>query len=95
MTWFIIFAISVFALYFWIQYRKRQAELDSPLAAHRVGMKFIGQQLVLEKPIQGNAGRVWLGNREWPIRGPNLPVGARVRVTGVDGSILLVDRMAA
>jgi inner membrane protein len=86
MTWFTIFAATVFAIYFWVHYRRRQAELNSPLAEHRVGMKFIGQ---------ANAGRVWLGNREWSIRGPNLPVGARVRVTGVDGSILLVDRMAA
>jgi len=95
MTWFTIFAATVFAIYFWVHYRRRQAELNSPLAEHRVGMKFIGRQLVLEQPIQGNAGRIWLGNREWSIRGPNLPVGARVRVTGVDGSILLVDRMAA
>jgi membrane protein implicated in regulation of membrane protease activity len=47
--------------------------------------------LVLEQPIQGNSGQIYLGNREWRVRGPNLPVGSRVRITGVDGSILLVD----
>ena len=94
MTWFVVFAVSVFALYFWRQYRLHREEQDSPLAEHRQGMKFIGHSLVLEKPIQNNAGRIFLGNREWQVRGPNLPIGARVRVTGVDGTVLLVDRMA-
>jgi len=34
-------------------------------------------------------------NREWTIRGPNLPPGSKARVTGVDGTVLLVDRVAA
>lgn len=92
MTWFLIFAGVAFAWYFWREYRSRQAELNSPLADHRLGLRHIGESLVLEKPIQNNQGRILLGNREWSVRGPNLPVGSRVRVTGVDGSILLVDR---
>jgi membrane protein implicated in regulation of membrane protease activity len=97
MTWFSfsIFAAVAFAWYFWREYRKRQDELNNPLAEHRLGLRHIGQSLVLEQPIQNNAGRIFIGNREWQVRGPNLPVGARVRVTGVDGTILLVDRTAS
>jgi len=95
MTWFIPFALLVFGTYFWLQYRDRQRELDRPTAEHRQGARFIGQSLTLESPIRDGNGRIKLGNREWPVRGPNLPVGARVRVTGVDGTILLVDRVAA
>ena len=95
MTWFLIFAGVAFAWWFWREHRRRQDELDHPLADHRQGMKFIGQSLILEQPIKDNSGRIYLGNREWQVRGPNLPIGSRVRVTGVDGTILLVDRMAA
>jgi membrane protein implicated in regulation of membrane protease activity len=95
MIWFVIFAVSVFALYFWRQYRAHQDEQNSPLADHRLGVRFIGQSLVLEQAIQNNAGKIFLGNRQWQVRGPNLPIGSRVRVTGVDGSILLVDRTAS
>ena len=95
MTWFLIFAGTVFAVYFWVQHRVRQKELNSPLADHRLGLKHIGESLTLEQPIQNNNGRIFLGNRQWNVRGPNLPVGSRVRVTGVDGTILLVDRTAA
>ena len=95
MIWFLCFASAVFGLYFWMQYRARQRELDSPTAEHRLGLRHIGQALTLQAPIQNGSGRIRLGNREWHVRGPNLPVGARVRVTGVDGAILLVDRTSA
>jgi membrane protein implicated in regulation of membrane protease activity len=45
--------------------------------------------------LHNGNGRIRLGNRDWPVRGPNLPAGARARVTGVDGTVLLVDRVAA
>jgi membrane protein implicated in regulation of membrane protease activity len=92
MTWFVIFAATVFAVYFWRQHRARERERNSPLASHRSGHSHIGQIVVLD---QNGTGRIRLGNREWSIRGPNLPAGAKARVTGVDGTILLVDRVAA
>lgn len=95
MIWFAIFASSVFGLYFWRQYVQKQRELNSPLASHRSGHSHIGQVVVLEQGLQNGAGRIRLGNRDWPIRGPNLPPGAKARVTGVDGTVLLVDRVAA
>lgn len=95
MTWFFVFAAAVFAFYFWRQHRMRQMELASPLADHRLGLRHIGETLVLEQALQRGVGRVRLGNREWVVRGPDLPAGAKIRVTGVDGSVLLVDRTAA
>jgi inner membrane protein len=95
MTWFVIFAATVFALYFWRQHRARVREMNSPLASHRSGHSHIGQVVVLEQGIENGTGRLRLGNRDWAIRGPNLPAGAKARVTGVDGTVLLVDRVAA
>jgi inner membrane protein len=95
MTWFLIFAACVFGAYFWLQHRQKQRELNSPLAGHRLGHSHIGQVIVLENGLQNGAGKIRLGNREWPVRGPNLPPGAKARVTGVDGTVLLVDRVAA
>ncbi len=95
MTWFLAFAATVFGVYFWIQHLKRQKELNSPLASHRSGHSHIGRVIVLEKGLQNGKGRIRLGDREWVIRGPNLPPGTKARVTGVDGTVLLVDRVAA
>lgn len=95
MIWFVLFASTVFGLYFWRQYVQRQRELNSPLASHRLGHTYIGQVVVLENGLRNGSGLIRLGNRDWHIRGPNLPPGAKVRVTGVDGTVLLVDRVAA
>lgn len=95
MIWFLAFAAVVFGLYFWRQYREQQRELNSPLASHRSGHAHIGEIVVLQHGLQGGTGQIRLGNRDWPVRGPNLPPGAKARVTGVDGTVLLIDRVAA
>jgi membrane protein implicated in regulation of membrane protease activity len=95
MIWFVVFAVVVFGLYFWREYTVNQREQQSASAPHRVGERYIGQVVTVPQGINGGAGRVKLGMRQWSLRGPNVPAGARVRVTGVDGSILIVDRIAS
>ena len=94
MFWFALFAATVFGLYFWREHRIQQQDLQSASAPHRVGERYIGQVLTLQRWHQRRrgAGRS-SGNRRWSLRGPNVPAGSRVRVTGVDGSVLIVDRL--
>ena len=40
--------------------------------------------------IEQGSGKARLGDGVWKVSGPELPVGARVRVVGVDGTILKV-----
>jgi membrane protein implicated in regulation of membrane protease activity len=90
--WFLIILSTILALRIWRRYRERQLELASPLAEHRLGMKYIGEVVLLEQPVRGGLGQVTLGKRVWAVRGPDLPQGARARVIGVDGAVLLLDR---
>ena len=50
---------------------------------------------MLEQGIQNGTGRIRLGNATGRSAARTLPAGAKARVTGVDGTILLVDRVAA
>jgi membrane protein implicated in regulation of membrane protease activity len=93
MVWFALFAATVFGLYFWREHRIQQQELRSASAPHRVGERYIGQVLTLTEGIHDGSGQTRLGSRRWNLRGPNVPAGTRVRVTGVDGTILIVDRL--
>ena len=95
MGWFLVFAVTAFGLWFWREYRVRQREQQSASAPHRAGQRYIGQVLTLTESINDGSGRAKLGNRNWALRGPNVPAGTRVRVTGVDGTILIVDRLPA
>jgi hypothetical protein len=93
MFWFALFAATVFGLYFWREHRIQQQDLQSAHAPHRIGERYIGQVLTLSDGISAGEGRASLGNRRWSLRGPDVPAGSRVRVTGVDGSVLIVDRL--
>ena len=93
MAWFVLFASTVFGLYFWREYREQQQDLQSSSSPLRTGERYIGQVLTLSEGLREGSGQVKLGNRRWVLRGPPAPAGSRVRVTGVDGAVLIVDRL--
>ena len=95
MAWFVVFAITVFALWFWREYRVQRQHLEGASAPHRTGERFIGQVVTVPQGILNGAGRITLGQQQWSLRGPDMPAGGRARVTGVDGRVLIVDRMPA
>ena len=50
----------------------------------------IGREGVLAEAIVGGAGALRLDDTYWRVSGPDLPVGTRVRVTGLAGTVLMV-----
>jgi membrane protein implicated in regulation of membrane protease activity len=93
MVWFGLFACTVFGLWFWREYRVQQQDQQSAHSPLRTGERYIGQVLTLDGGLKDGTGYARLGNRRWALRGPEVPAGARVRVTGVDGTVLIVDRL--
>jgi membrane protein implicated in regulation of membrane protease activity len=93
MAWFLLFAGTVFGLYFWREYRVQQQDQQSASSPLRTGERYIGQVIVLTDALREGSGHVRLGERRWQLRGPDVPAGTRVRVTGVDGVVLIVDRL--
>lgn len=58
------------------------------------GDRMIGRRYVLIEAIVNGRGMARVGNRQWIVAGPDLPVGVEVEVIGVDG-VLLKVRAAA
>lgn len=50
----------------------------------------IGREGVLSEPIVQGTGRIRFDDTLWRVAGPDLPAGARVRVRGIEGTILIV-----
>lgn len=50
----------------------------------------IGREIVLKMPIQNGFGEAKLDEHFWELKGPDLPVGTKVRIIGVDGNMLAV-----
>jgi membrane protein implicated in regulation of membrane protease activity len=52
--------------------------------------RFIGQTFLLAEPIIEGRGRLIINDGVWQVRGPDAPAGARVKVSGAEGSVLTV-----
>ena len=55
------------------------------------GARLTGEILTVVEAIQNGHGRVKVGDGVWSARGGDAGVGDRVRVTGTDGAVLLVE----
>ncbi len=89
---FAIFGIlSIIGLVLWISLRRRVTpETDSPFLNKRAE-RHVGKEGFLSEPIVGHKGRMELGDTVWRVKGPELPVGHRVRIIGNDGTTLEVE----
>ena len=70
--------------------RRRLQTSDHP-TLNRRAEAHIGRTFTLDEPIAGGRGRIKVEDTTWKVEGPDLPVGARVRVAGADGATLRVE----
>jgi membrane protein implicated in regulation of membrane protease activity len=55
------------------------------------GARLVGETVVVVEAIANGRGRVKVGDGVWNAKGPDASRGSQVRVTGSDGSTLLVE----
>jgi len=70
--------------------KERPIESADPLMNRR-GARLVGETATVVQAIEHGSGRVRLGDSEWLAHGPNVAAGERVRVSGSEGAILLVE----
>ena len=89
---FIIFAVLgvIFAIVGRRYWKPKSGDSADPTLNQR-GVQYIGQVYVLQTAIENGHGRITVGDGSWLVSGPDLPIGARVRVSGVDGARLMVE----
>ena len=72
--------------------RANPVESADPLMNDR-GARLVGETVVVTHAIDGGSGRVKLGDSEWLVRGPDAEPGTKMRVSGHDGAVLLVEHL--
>jgi membrane protein implicated in regulation of membrane protease activity len=82
--------LGLAALLAYRAYRKKNPGTFEQPNLNQRGQQYVGSELVLIEAIEQGAGKAKLGDGVWKVSGPELPAGARVRVTGVNGTILTV-----
>ena len=69
----------------------RPIETDRPYLNRR-GEQYIDRIFSLEEPIVNGEGKIRVDDSTWKIQGDDCPAGTRVKVTGVQGVVLLVNQ---
>ncbi len=86
----VLAGVLVFASWNWVK-NQRAPKTDQPHLNLRHGA-YVGRVFVLEKAIVNGSGKLKIEDSLWDVDGPDLPVGARVKVTGVNGLRLNAER---
>lgn len=68
----------------------RDTASDEPLLNQRTA-SLVGRTAVLEEAISEGRGRIRLDDTWWPVSGPDLPAGTRIRVAAFHGRDLTVE----
>ena len=91
-TQFTLFAVlSVVSIVVSRRYLKRRPlETDHP-NLNRRGAQYVGRDLILDAALSGGRGRLRVDDTTWRVEGPDLPAGAKVRVTAVNGATLKIE----
>jgi len=82
--------LSVLSLVFGRGYLRRHPIATDTPTLNRRGHQHIGRIFTLEQPIVNGTGKLRVDDTTWKIGGSDCVEGAKVRVTGVDGVVLLV-----
>ena len=83
--------LSIVAVIAWRKYRETHPpESDQPLLNQR-GRQYTGRIFTLDHPINNGVGKVVVDDSTWRVKGPDLSAGTRVRVSDVDGVVLIVE----
>ena len=70
-----------------LRFKSDEPELNSR------ARQYIGRIVVIEEPISAGRGKVRVDDTLWSARGADLGAGTKVRVAGVEGSVLVVEAL--
>ncbi|MCP4329938.1 MAG: NfeD family protein [Alphaproteobacteria bacterium] len=84
----IVSVAAVVASRIWI--RRHPIETEQP-ALNRRGEQYVGRTFTLTEPVSNGEGRLRVDDTTWKVRGEDVEAGARVRVTGADGTVLKIE----
>ena len=90
----VIFAgLAIVAVFMGRRYVRDNPIHEADPKMNRRGQRMVGETALVVVPIDAGTGKVKVGDSEWLAKGEDAGLGDRVRITGSDGSILLVERI--
>ena len=90
----VVFSIlSIVMVFVGRNYVRRNPIVDADPKMNRRGMRLAGETATVVTALDGGTGRVKHGDSEWLAKGCEAAVGERVRISGSDGAVLIVEKI--
>jgi membrane protein implicated in regulation of membrane protease activity len=87
---FAVLSVASVAAGRWVL-KRHPIQSDEP-RLNRRGEQYVGRVFTLEQPIVNGQGKIRVDDSTWKIEGADCASGTRVRVVGVDGVVLKIER---
>lgn len=75
----------------WRLTRRKDQDFGAAPSLNRRSQALVGREFLLDRAIIAGEGRIRVGDSVWAVTGPELPAGAKIRVTRADGARISVE----
>lgn len=82
----------VASLITWKKIARPGQKTDQPNLNQR-NKQYVGRIFELVEPIKNGVGKVIVDDTQWKVSGDDAPKGSSVKVTGTNGTILIVEKL--
>jgi inner membrane protein len=83
--------ISCITVFFARRYASPQVAASDQPELNLRAEQYVGRVVMVEEAISDGRGKVRVGDTVWNAQGSDMPQGARVKITGTNGTCLLVE----
>ncbi len=90
----ILFAVaSLVCVKVWTKYHKKTQDSIGDDKLNNRAARYVGRTVTIHEAVVNNSGKVRIDDSYWQVQGTDMPAGSKAKVTGFDGSILLVEQI--
>ncbi|WP_373089522.1 NfeD family protein [Sneathiella sp.] len=89
--WLLFALISVISIIISRLFLSKNPGVEDNPTLNQRGAQYIGRRFTLSDPIRNGRGKIHVDDSQWAVEGPDMEAGDTVIVTGVDGTLLIVD----
>lgn len=86
-------ALAVMAVFFVRRWANPAHNVSDLADLNSRAAQYVGRTFVVAEPIEGGRGKITVGDSLWAAQGPDAAAGTHVKVTGTQGTVLVVEPM--
>ncbi len=89
--WILFAVIAIASIVLSRLFLKKHPGVEDNTTLNQRGAQYIGRQFTLTEAIRNGRGKIHVDDTQWSVEGPDTDLNEVVRVTGVDGTLLIVE----